>query len=162
MRPPERGREALEIRMGRRFVLFLAALAAACAAHAVKPMVSEGNRHGLALHSDGTVRSWGDDSSGQLGLGRTLQASAPAIVAGIANVAEVGSGSGHVVARLRDGTVWAWGHNDVGQLGDGTTTNRSTPAPVAGLANVTAIAAGFEHNLALRADGTVWSWGVNY
>jgi alpha-tubulin suppressor-like RCC1 family protein len=141
--------------------LFVACTIAACA-HAASPAVSEGNRHSLALHSDGTVRAWGDDSAGQLGLGRTLQASAPAIVAGIANVAQVASGSNHVVARLHDGTVWAWGHNDVGQLGDGTTTNRSTPAPVAGLSNVTLVAAGYDHSLALKSDGTVWSWGVNY
>jgi len=141
--------------------ILVACTFAACA-HAASPAVGEGNRHSLALHSDGTVRSWGDDSAGQLGLGRTLQASAPAIIAGLANVAQVSSGSNHVVARLRDGTVWAWGHNDVGQLGDGTTTNRSTPAPVAGLSSVTSVAAGYDHTLALKSDGTVWSWGVNY
>ncbi|HEX7607431.1 MAG TPA: hypothetical protein VF348_12015, partial [Usitatibacter sp.] len=83
----------------------------------------------MALHADGTVRTWGDDSSGQLGLGRTLLARAPATVLGLANVAQVSSGFNHVVALRTDGTVWAWGVNSLGQLGDGTTTNRSTPAP---------------------------------
>src|SRR5260221_14281589 len=88
------------------------------------PAVSSGNHHSVALHADGTVRTWGDDSGGQLGLGRTLLARAPSPVLGVADVVQVSSGFNHVVARLRDGTVWAWGVNNLGQLGDGSTTNR--------------------------------------
>ena len=144
----------------------LAALATALAAGApawgATPAVSSGNHHSVALHADGTVRTWGDDSSGQLGLGRTLLTRAPAPVLGLSNVAQVSSGFNHVVALLRDGTVWAWGVNGLGQLGDGTTTNRSTPAPVEGLTGVIEISAGYGFTLALKGDGTVWSWGENY
>jgi len=126
------------------------------------PAVSAGDRHVLALAADGTVRAWGDDSSGQLGLGRTLLNATPKAVIGIADVVRVSSGSTHVVALKRDGTVWAWGENTLGQLGDGSTTSRATPAPVASLSGVVAIAAGRGHTLALKSDGTVWSWGMNY
>ena len=149
--------------MALRFVAAIFAACLACASsHAATPSVSSGNRHGIALRADGGVRTWGDDSAGQLGLGRTLQAQAPAVVAGISNVRRVASGSTHVVALLNDGTVWAWGENDVGQLGDGTTVSRSAPATVANLSNVRDIASGTDHSLALKSDGTVWSWGVNY
>ena len=131
-------------------------------AGAATPAVSAGNHHSVALHADGTVRTWGDDSSGQLGLGRTLLARAPAAVLGIANVIQVSSGYYHVVALRGDGTVWAWGANSLGQLGDATTTNRSTPAPVQGLVDVIEISAGNGFTLALKRDGTVWSWGENY
>ncbi|MBL0140556.1 MAG: hypothetical protein IPP91_00380 [Betaproteobacteria bacterium] len=141
---------------------FIAAMLGATFAHAVAPAISAGNHHSVALSADGTVRTWGDDSTGQLGLGRTLQSTTPAAVLGVSSVAQVSSGQNHVVALLRDGTVWAWGANNVGQLGDGTVTNRSTPAPVEGLAGVIAISAGGDHTLALKGDGTVWSWGVNY
>ena len=93
-------------------------------------MVAAGNRHGMALHADGTVRTWGDDSQGQLGLGRTLAAPAPAPVLGINDAVRVVSGSNHVVALRRDGTVAAWGTNLLRQLGDGSNTSRSLPAPV--------------------------------
>ena len=143
-------------------IAHLIVLAASGPVDAATPAIGSGNRHSVALHADGTVRTWGDDSSGQLGLGRTLLATAPAVVLGLANVSRVSSGQNHVVALLRDGTVWAWGINSLGQLGDGTTTNRSTPAPVAGLDGVVSISAGLGHTLALKGDGSVWSWGVNY
>ena len=59
------------------------ALAVPMLTHAVAPAVSAGNHHSVALRTDGTVRTWGDDSSGELGLGRTLAAGAPAIVRGL-------------------------------------------------------------------------------
>ena len=139
-----------------------AALLAAATAHAAAPAVSAGDRFSVALHSDGTVSTWGIDSSGQLGLGRTLFSAKPVLVTGLTNASRVASGTSHVVALLRDATVVAWGANDLGQLGDGTQTSRSTPAPVLGLSGIQAIAAGYDHTLAIAADGSVWSWGVDY
>src|SRR5437868_6981782 len=108
---------------------------------AATPTVAAGNSHNVALHADGTVRTWGDDSAGQLGLGRTLSAPAPAPVLGLTNVSRVAAGWNHVVALMRDGSVRSWGLNKLGQLGDGTTTSRSSPAPVPGLAGVTRVSA---------------------
>jgi hypothetical protein len=142
--------------------LILACLAlAAGIAQAATPAISAGNRHSLALKADGTERAWGDDSGGQLGLGRTLFSAEVVSVLGIGNVARVATGFDHALALMRDGSVWAWGRNDLGQLGDGTTANRSTPAPVGGIANVIAVAAGAVHSVALKSDGTVWTWGSN-
>jgi len=59
------------------------------AAQAATPAVSAGYKHGVALHADGTVRAWGDDSGGQLGLGRTLSVNAPALVTNLDGVAKV-------------------------------------------------------------------------
>jgi Alpha-tubulin suppressor and related RCC1 domain-containing proteins len=57
--------------MKKGFAAFLAAAAALVPlARAAAPAVSSGNHHSVALHADGTVRTWGDDSTGQLGLGR--------------------------------------------------------------------------------------------
>jgi alpha-tubulin suppressor-like RCC1 family protein len=41
------------------------------------PQVAAGAWHSLAVHADGTVRTWGDDSAGQLGLGRPLVTAFP-------------------------------------------------------------------------------------
>src|SRR5688572_29030358 len=143
-------------------VAALVLLLAAAVAHAATPSVSAGNTHSLALHADGTVRAWGDDSAGALGLDRSLASSTPMIVNGLTGVVAVAAGDAHTLALRSDGTVWAWGDNVGGQLGDGSTASRSTPARIEGLTGVAEIAAGSVHSVARKQDGTVWTWGANY
>lgn len=141
--------------------LAAAALLLAVALPAQAASVAAGYAHSLALAADGTVRSWGDDSAGALGIGRALATPSPRAVAGLGNVVQVVAGTGYTAALKDDGTVWAWGKNENGQLGDGTFTARSFPVPVAGLAQVVQISAGLSHMIARRSDGTVWTWGAN-
>ncbi len=118
--------------------------------------------HGLAVRSDGTVWSWGDNQFGELGDGTTATRLAPAQVTGLTGVTQVAAGRVVSLALRSDGTVWAWGANSAGQLGRGTTTDHEvTPARVTGLAGVVKISAGGAFELALRSDGTVWAWGSN-
>jgi alpha-tubulin suppressor-like RCC1 family protein len=150
-------------RIGARSLLAAAALFAILeSAHAVAPAISAGSSHSLALHADGTVSAWGNDLSGQLGVGRTLKYSRPVEVSGIKDVQSVAVGGTHVLAATKDGTVWSWGQNASAQLGDGTFSPRAAPARVEGIGKVVAVAAGNSFSLALGADGTVWSWGSNY
>jgi alpha-tubulin suppressor-like RCC1 family protein len=142
--------------------LLLGAALLAPGARAAAPSVSAGGSHSLAVHVDGTLRSWGDDSAGALGTGRSLQSLVPIQVPGLSGVTAIAAGDAHTVALKSDGTVWTWGRNAEGQLGDGTVNGRSTPAPVPGLTNVVAVAAGSIHTVALKSDGTVWTWGTNY
>ncbi|MBF0523214.1 MAG: filamentous hemagglutinin N-terminal domain-containing protein, partial [Candidatus Omnitrophica bacterium] len=141
--------------------------------------IDAGASHNLALRNDGTVYSWGYNTSGQLGINNTTNSSTPVQVLGvggtgyltgiIAVAAADGSGgnANHSLALRSDGTVYAWGRNSEGQLGDSTTSQRNTPIQVLGvggvgyLTGVSAIAAGYTHSLALRSDGTVCSWGDN-
>ena len=120
----------------RPFAFLLALLLAVPLAQAATPSVRAGGFHSVAVDANGAVRTWGDDSSGQLGLGRALLTASAVTVTGITGVAKVSSGANHVLALMNDGTVRSWGRNSQGQLGDGTTTNRSTPAPVPGLTGV--------------------------
>lgn len=145
-----------------RILAALAALLAATFAHAATPSVSSGSTHSLALHADGTVRVWGDDSAGALGLARSLASSTPTVVNGLTGVVAVAAGDYHTLALRSDGTVWAWGDNVGGQLGDGSTAARSTPARIEGLTGVAGIAAGGVHSVARKQDGTVWTWGANF
>lgn len=117
--------------------------------------------HALALKSDGTVWSWGDDANGQLGddLASADQAT-PVQVSGLTNITAISAGWFHSMALKNDGTVWAWGSDGFGQLGDDVAlVNQNTPVQVSGLTNIVAIAGGAYHSLALKSDGTVWSWG---
>ena len=135
------------------------------AVNAANPAVSAGDRHALALKSDGTVRAWGNDQTGQLGTGRLLFATTPIVVNGVTASTQSGSpvaaGAFHTVMLAQDGTLWAWGANDGGQLGDGTYSDRPAPVRVLGLSNVIAVAAGGSYTVALKDDGTVWTWGNN-
>lgn len=105
--------------------------------------------HSLALLSDGTLRSWGENTNGQLGDGTTTNSSTPVVVSGISTATQIAAGYNHCIALLSDGTVKAWGYNGAGQLGDGTTTTRTTPITVSGLSNCIKIDAGIHASRAL-------------
>src|SRR6185436_5132766 len=117
--------------------------------------VSAGVNYSVALKSDGSVWTWGDNTYGQLGAsGVPSYSSFPVRVktstgTDLTDIYAISAGSYSTYALGRDGTVWAWGRNDNGQLGDGTTTQRPLAVHLSSLANVTAIAAGGSHCLAV-------------
>ena len=80
----------------------------------------------IALASDGTVRTWGSNASGQLGYatpadcgsnGTSPCGRAPAIVPGISDAVAVAAGFDHALVLRADGSVIAFGSNAKGQLG---------------------------------------------
>jgi hypothetical protein len=89
--------------------------------------------HTCALLADVTLRCWGANGYGQLGIGAAgLDVSTPTAVNGLSGATAIAAGVGyHVCARLLDGSAACWGYNTAGQLGDGTTSG--SPAPVATL-----------------------------
>jgi IPT/TIG domain/Regulator of chromosome condensation (RCC1) repeat len=132
--------------------------------------IDAGATHELALLSDGTVRTWGNDTANALGEGAgsfygTGQ-DKPVEVAGLSGITAVSAGLGESLALHEDGTVSAWANNYAGQLGDNKppineSSRWSTPVTVEGLSDVVAIASGGWDNVALRSDGTVMDWGRN-
>jgi alpha-tubulin suppressor-like RCC1 family protein len=123
--------------------------------------IAAGEKHSLALLSDGEVMAWGANLSGQLGDGTTADSHVPVKVAGLTGVAAIAAGAQHSLAMLSDGSVKAWGKNGSGRLGNGSETNSAVPVAVSGLSGASAISAGEEHSLALLSDGTVRAWGDN-
>ncbi len=92
--------------------------------------VSAGGRHSLALKSNGTVWSWGENWKGQLGIGTLDYKNIPSEVSGLEDVVAISAGTTHSLAIKSDGTVWSWGDNEWGMLGDGTETQRTSPVQV--------------------------------
>jgi len=121
--------------------------------------VSAGIYRCAALKADGTLWTWGCNSSGQLGDGTTEDRQTPVQVHGPGDVGFLEDVVGadivnHTVARKAEGTAWAWGVN-YGRLGDGSWGPSSLPVQVTGLGgvgvleNVVVLGAGGGHTLAL-------------
>jgi hypothetical protein len=134
--------------------------------HTTQPnmvQVEGGRSHTIALATDGTVYTWGDNGAGQLGSGVWVPTfrSTPA-PSQMANAIQVAAGYGFSMALTRQGNLAGWGDNFRGQLGDGTFDNRNSPVSCGGIGGcVIAVSCGETHTIALRADGVVYGWGNN-
>lgn len=142
-------------------VLALAPLFSVYSANAATPAVAAGTGTSAALKADGTVWTWGNNDTGQLGNKSSVTSSISPVLATITDVTAISVGGSHLLAIKSDKTAWAWGKNDNGQLGNNKTGNSSVPVQVTGLADVTAVRTGAYTSAALKSDGTVWSWGKN-
>ena len=150
------------------------------ASTSVTPMIATGGAHTCELVADGTVRCWGDNSSGQLGDGTTTDRPHRVTVRlsngdPLTGVTAITVGGAHTCALLDGGTVRCWGNNFSGQLGNGTSgggagsthpvtvleTGTAGSADEAPLAGVTAVSAGISHTCAIVAGGAVRCWGQN-
>ncbi len=121
--------------------------------------ISAGGNHSCAAISDGSLKCWGMNASGELGDGSTASSNVPVCVQGVSDAISVACGRDHACAVLSSGEVMCWGSNDYGQLGNGDTAG--SPAPVSVLLGGSAqqAAAGGMHTCALVSDGSVECWG---
>jgi len=126
--------------------------------------VDAGNRHSLALMNNGTVRAWGSNTDGALGVGASIDNSlVPIAIGGLTGVSAISAGDGFSLALMNDGTMKGWGENFFGATGSGdNVTPQYTPVNVVDLTNVKTISAGGYYSIALKNDGTVWAWGSGY
>jgi alpha-tubulin suppressor-like RCC1 family protein len=111
--------------------------------------VSVGARYVMAIKTDGTLWSWGQNQVGQLGFNTsssTVYYSSPTQVGSLTNWKQVSSGFNqrHVSAIKTDGTLWKWGDNTHGQFGINSSGNYySSPIQVGSLTNWKQIFSGF-------------------
>lgn len=116
----------------------------------------------LALRADGTVWAWGDNGSGQLGIGNKTLQNIPQQVLGLDSVIDITAGSNHSLAIRADGSVWSWGGNSQGQLGlPLTITDTTLPVKIDSILSATNVESGAAFSMVLDADSTVWAFGYN-
>jgi alpha-tubulin suppressor-like RCC1 family protein len=125
--------------------------------------VSEGNNFTVAIKSDGTLWTWGDNTSGQLGNNSTTSTSSPVqVLPGTTNWYYVSAGGSFASAIKTDGTLWIWGSNIAGQLGDNSIISVSSPIQtLAKGVDWYYVSCGLFHAAAIKKNGTLWLWGYN-
>lgn len=121
-----------------------------------------------AILSDHSLKCWGANSDGQIGIGTINQSQlTPAIVTTapdtpLTGVESISVGNGHVCARVTGNTVKCWGKNDYGEVGDGTAVlerNRPVDVPSANLSNVESISTSNYFSCARLTDSRIKCWG---
>jgi alpha-tubulin suppressor-like RCC1 family protein len=124
--------------------------------------VSAGYFYNAAIKTDGTLWTWGYNTSGQLGNGTIVSAISPVTtIAGGTNWKQVACCQAHTAAIKTDGTLWSWGLNNWGQLGTDTYTNTSSPVmTIIGGTDWKQVACGDAHTIAIKTDGSLWGTGA--
>ncbi|CAN0026597.1 unnamed protein product, partial [Ectocarpus sp. 4 AP-2014] len=145
--------------------------------------MSLGGSATCAVLTGGSVRCWGANEVGQLGLGDTenrgdepdeMGDDLPFVDLGTgAVVSSVAVGAKHACATMEDGVVKCWGNNDGGQLGYEDRLPRGTGVETDGVGGMgdalaavdlgldqraIAVEAGFFHTCALLYEGDVKCW----
>jgi alpha-tubulin suppressor-like RCC1 family protein len=141
--------------------------------------LAAGDQYTCALLNDNSVKCWGDNEQGQLGLGDTrnrgikvgdMGDNLPRVDLGTGRTAKaITAGHAFACALLDNDTIKCWGDNYSGQLGLGDTVNRGdNPNEMGdnllgfnlGTGKVPqSLTAGYSFACALLADHTVKCWG---
>ena len=132
-----------------------------------KQIVCSAGSHTVAVKTDGTLWTWGNNGEGQLGDNTTAATKSTPVTtfAGGTNWKQIACGRRYTASIKTDGTLWTWGDVGYGVLGILTETpanNRSTPVTTfAGGTNWRTVAGSRQFCRAIKTDGTLWIWGRN-
>jgi alpha-tubulin suppressor-like RCC1 family protein len=116
----------------------------------------------------GTPYCWGDNSTGELGIGNTISPQLTPVAMHVppgSQWTEIAISSAHTCAIQSGGTLWCWGANDAGQLGTGATTGNLVTEPTAPLPGtwlhvaVTSYGVPGSMTCGIKTDHTLWCWG---
>ncbi|GAB5466907.1 MAG: hypothetical protein Kapaf2KO_23430 [Candidatus Kapaibacteriales bacterium] len=121
--------------------------------------IESGYGHTLALKSNGTLWSWGWNTSGQLGLSDTLERNIPTQIGTDSDWVKISTWFVHSGAIKDDGSLWTWGDNGKGELGFDGEANLPTLVDLG--TDWEEISFGSSFSIAKKADGTIWSCGWN-
>ncbi len=94
-------------------------------------LVATGSNHiCVTVLNQNSLKCWGKNDLGQLGIGSTNDVLRPTSVALTEKINKISLGYNHSCALTDVSQMYCWGGNGGGQLGDGSTRFRTLPAPV--------------------------------
>ncbi len=137
--------------------------------------IAGGYGHTIALKSDSTVWTFGNNGLGQLGDGTEGYSrntpdqviAQPGVSGFLTDIIKISGGNYHTIALKSDSTGFTFGYNRYGQLGDGDTINQNRPVQVLApdtvsfLTDIVACAGGQYHTAMLKSDGSASTFGYN-
>lgn len=127
--------------------------------------VSAGYSHTCGVSTDDSAYCWGNNASGQLGNGTTVDDSLPVrVTGGPSSWLTVLAGSSFSCGLGIDLRAYCWGNNQFGQIGNGANSNVSTPVQVTAPLNQavrTLSTVGNAVHACATTDDSVYCWGDN-
>ena len=144
--------------------------------------ITAGGGFNCAILNDASVKCWGSNGLGQLGLGDSnargdgpgeMGDALPTVDLGTGRTAKaIAAGASHVCAILDNDTVKCWGYNTYGALGAGDTVTRGDnpgemgdALPIADMGTgrfAVQLSLGSNLSCARLDDGSVKCWGLNF
>ena len=126
-----------------------------------------GGHYSCAILDDQSVKCWGQNTDGQLGIGSTSNANTPTTINTLGSgrtAVSLATAFSAVCALLDDGSVKCWGDDSQGQLGNaGSNTDlNSPPSSTINLGSgrtAKAITGGEYHFCAILDDDSIKCWG---
>jgi alpha-tubulin suppressor-like RCC1 family protein len=125
--------------------------------------VDAGAHHSVALAEDGGVFAWGQNTTGELGLGDNNNRATPCRVLLPKKITRVACGACHTIALTEDGEVYVWGQNsNCNQLGIQTCENIYNPLKhILLTTKIVSIACGANYTIVISDSGQLYAWGHN-
>jgi len=129
--------------------------------------VAAGVKHSILVTQQGALYAFGENSQGQLGIGRRKEndrrwitpfRNTPQLITKLTNVKSVVAGDCHNAAIAND-RLYTWGANSDGQLGLSSVADEFEPTDT-GLTNIESVACGSNHTL-IVSNGRLWACGSN-
>lgn len=126
--------------------------------------LAAGGGHVCARLAGGEVRCWGDNPSGELGVGTRTQPDASIPVAGLPPVTSITASDRATCGLTAAGEVWCWG--DLRAFGAISNARRdiALPTPTArripGLSDIRQLALARWTGCAVNGRGEAWCWGL--
>jgi len=110
--------------------------------------------------TDGSVRCFGGNAEGEMGIGNTQNQPSPVEPTGIANVQALSAGTFHVVVCTTTGAFYGWGDNNSFKLTqDFSNFQRNTEVHDDAYQGFVNVASADNSTIGLKNDGTVWTVG---
>ncbi|KAH7624648.1 putative Ultraviolet-B receptor UVR8 [Nannochloris sp. 'desiccata'] len=122
--------------------------------------MSAGVEFSCALDNKNKAYCFGNNFSGQIGVGDFKKYDTPQLVKGGHTWKMIGAGDWHTCGLTTAGDAYCWGYNTDGRCGSGNFRHPiTTPNKVVGGYKYKWISTGYWYTCAIRNDGAMYCWG---
>ena len=131
----------------------------------IKELITTGSSVYVSVYvlmEDSSLYSWGNNESGQLGVGDEVNKNTPTKVNLPSKIKELITTGLSVYALMEDSSLYSWGENSYGELGVGDEVNKNTPTKVNLSGKIKElITTNGSSVYALMEDSSLYAWGNN-